>query len=218
MPFTFNGGRLSEEQRKVMWSDGFPNWCANGFYIYFGPRQKDNMLSMSRNDEWWDGTHEYVPSHFVRQWLDSNYPGFAEDMKNLAEIMILKKDDYFFCADYLTSLYHEQGFLIRSLVAAEYMPAYLSEKFPTASQLFAEKVGLLMMEPSWPMNLSQELLDLEFDRDVEDFWKILAESIDEFLGLAVRSYRSDVNPDDDSPGNSGGPDDNRSGVPVGEFC
>lgn len=195
MPFTFNGSRLGEEQRKAMWSDGLPNWCANGFYIYFGSKQKDNFLSMSRNDGWWNGAHEYTPSNFVQQWLNSNYPDFAEDMKHLAEVITSKKDDYYFCADYLTSLYHEKGRSIRSLVAAEYMPAYLSEKFPSVSQLFAEQVGLLMIEPSWPMNLSQELLDLNFDTEVDEFWGKFAKSIDEFLGLAVRSYCDDVSPD-----------------------
>lgn len=217
MPFTFNDNRLTEEQRKAIWSEGFPYGCINGFDIYFGELQRGNMLSKARGDDWWSGGCKYVPSNFIRQWLDSNYQEFEEDMRSLAEVMMLKRDDYFLSADYLTNLYHERGALIRSLVSAEYMIKHISQIYQGVTQAFAEEVGLLMMDPSWPDNLRQDLRDNNFDQDLEDFWQSLASHMDEFLGRAVRSYRGDLNPDD-PPGDGGPAGDGQPGVSVMEFC
>lgn len=193
MPFTFDSRRLTEEQRRAIWSEGFPNWCVNGFDVYFGRMQKENILFMSRNSGWWSGSYKYVPSRFLKKWIDKNYPEFEVDMRNLAEIMVLEKDDYGLCADYLTFLYREKGSKIRTLAAAEFLNNYLEMDFPNVSRPFAEEIGVLMMEDSWPNNLRQDLLEKGFESDVAGFWNILATSVDEFLGLAVRCYRENIN-------------------------
>lgn len=192
MPFIFSNNQLSEEQRRLIWRVGFPSWCLNGFDVYFSNTQKNNMLSMSRDATWWHDRPNYAPSTFIKDWIAQNYPDFKQDIKRLAEILSIKKDDYFACADYLTILYHEKGHLIRKLVAAEYMHQHLSQRFQCVTELFSEEIGILMMDESWPKNLADNLQEKYFQEEVDDFWSSFAISIDEFLGSAMRSYLDEV--------------------------
>lgn len=190
MPFIPTTSRLTVEQRQSIWATGFPLFSLNGFEVYFGKAKPGNICNLCRDSDWWKQTAVYVPSDLVRHWIELNYPDFEEDMRNLANFLFMKRDDYFSCADYITTLYQEKSLEIRSLVAGEYMYQYLSQpyRFPTVSQSSAEQVGIWLMDAaSWSKNIPIQMLENGIENDVDDFWKELPFHIDEFLGGAVRS-------------------------------
>lgn len=198
MPFIPTNAGLTKEQRRDIWVNGFPLWAPNGFEVYFGGAQAGNICHLCRDLQWWKKSFDYAPSGRVKMWIESNYPDFEEDMRNLANFLFLKRDDYFSCADYITTLYQEQSFEIRSVVAQEYMYQYLSQpdRFPSIGESTAEQVGIWLMDTSsWPENVPIQLIENGLESDVDEFWKELPFDIDEFLGKAVRAYWTGPDPD-----------------------
>lgn len=219
MTFTITPNRLDNDARRAIWSKGFPAGMQTGFHVYFSDAKPDNICSLCLNNDWWqEDAIAYTPSTQIQNWIQENYPELAEDMKCLAKFIFLTKYDSFHKrADYVTLLWEERGDKLLQLVCLEYMPQFLGEVLRGAgSKEVIDTIGICWLSSDFPSNLPDglsRLAELGIDDDMQGFTSWLnhrygmAWSIDEFLGLLLRSFMGDL---DFEGGSSGNPDSDSS--------
>lgn len=213
MTFTITPNRLDNDARRAIWSKGFPTGMQTGFHVYFANAKPDNICSLCLNDSWrQDETIVYTPSPRIQEWIHENYPDLAENMKCLAKFILLARDDSFHKrADYVTHFWNERGDRLIKLVYLEYMPQFLEEVLHgTGSQEVIDTISICWLSPEFPNNLPNglsRLAKLGIDNDIQGFTLWLnhkygiAWAIDEFLGLLLRSFMSELDFEGDPSGN-----------------
>ena len=213
MTFTITPNRLGNDARRAIWSKGFPTGMQTGFHVYFSDAKPDNICSLCLNNDWWqDSAITYTPSLQIQDWIEENYPDLAEDMKCLAKFLFLARDDSFHKrADYVTHLWNERGDRLIQLMYLEYMPQFLGEVFGgVVSREILDTIGICCLSADFPNNLPDSLshlAELGIDSDVQGFTFWLNHnhgigwSIDEFLGLLLRSFMGELDFEGDPAGN-----------------
>lgn len=221
MDFTITPRNLTQEERISIWDAEFQPSEPTGFDAYYRGLKPLNIVALSLKNDWWeDSIVNYSESDLVGSWLDSEYIERQQDMKNLAQYLLLTRDKSTVeRSDYLTCLWAERSKQIYRMAKFKYANDLLTEKYPTLDSTAREAIVIDWLSPGFCGELPEPILKLveiaiaidlyDFDLWLENKYGCMAIALDELLGFLVRAHQVDPDspsavPSADAPNNGDG--------------